>query len=57
MCDVKYLANVNSAIDVGKKKHIMNIMNMLCYILEQPMFETNQINKELRQQKQDNSMK
>ena len=57
MCEVKYLAKVKSAIDVGKKKHNMNIMNIFCYMLEQPMYETNQINKELRQQKQDNSMK
>ena len=41
MCEVKYLAKVKSAIDVGKKKHNMNIMNMLCCILEQPMCETN----------------
>ena len=57
MCEVKYLAKVNSAIDDGKKKHNMNIMNMLCCILEQPMCETNYINKEQRQIKQDNSMK
>ena len=41
MCEVKYLANVNSAIDDGKKKHNINIMNMMCCILEHQMFETN----------------
>ena len=29
MCDVKYLAIVNSAIDGGRMKHSINIMNML----------------------------
>ena len=41
MCEVKYLAKVKSAIDGGKKKHNISIMNMMCYILEQPKFETN----------------